>query len=339
MASFRKLKSGNWQVQVRRVDLPNITRTFSTKKLAVQFAREVETDTELARKLGKTPATIPYFKDWADTYLRHYQGRDPDTVGKLRWWSEFFGNRRVTEIDEFLVDEGLVQLSQKVTNSTVNRYKSTLSAVFIAFIRHPEYKKAGFTNPTRKESVSRFKENPAKNRFLSPGEQAALLNACKKAQWDKLYLLVLMALTTGARKGELLSIKWDEIDFAARVVLRKRTKNNKQRYLPLTNPVLQELMKFRKCDDSLVFHNTVSHHRPYDIKKAFAKAVEQSGLQNLRFHDLRHTSASNLVRSGRTLFEVGTLLGHSSITMTQRYSHLATKDTQDMVESVMGSLK
>ena len=76
-----------------------------------------------------------------------------------------------------------------------------------------------------------------------------------------------------------------------------------------------------------------------DIKKAWLKALKESGIDHCRFHDLRHTAASNLVRAGRTLFEVATLLGHSSIQMTQRYSHLAIQDTLEMVDKEMGGLK
>lgn len=98
-------------------------------------------------------------------------------------------------------------------------------------------------------------------------------------------------------------------------------------------------MKFREHTDHLVFQSTVSKTTPFDIKKSWQKALKQSDIGHCRFHDLRHTSASNLVRAGRTLFEVGTLLGHSSTTMTARYSHLAIHDTQNMVDTVMGALQ
>ncbi|MBC8386252.1 MAG: site-specific integrase, partial [Gammaproteobacteria bacterium] len=195
--------------------------------------------------------------------------------------------------------------------------------------------------PVRGETVSKFSENPAKDRFLDQAEQEALIKACKSSHWEKLYLLVLMALTTGARKGELLNLKWDAIDFQNRTaaLIRGETKNKKPRLLPLTKPVIQELMKYREITNFLIFQSTVSKSTPFDVKKAWYKALQTSGIGHCRFHDLRHTAASNLVRAGRTLFEVGTLLGHSSIQMTQRYSHLAIHDTRDMVDKEMGGLK
>ena len=340
MASIRKLKSGNYQVQIRLSGLPNITKSFSKKKDAFNFAKTVEGDTELQRKLGKATSHIPSFEDWCDVYMSQYSGRDPSTTGRLDWWCDQFGGLHITKIDEFMVDDGLVKLHGKgLTGSTINRYKSTLSAVFIYFIQSPEFKRAGFTNPVRKESVSRFQENPAKDRFLSEVEQQDLLLSCRGSHWEKLYLLVLLALTTGARKGELLNLKWSNIDFRNRTAYLGETKNGRPRLLPLTHPVIEEMIRSRETNDHLIFHSTVSKTTPFDIRKSWVKARTQSGIQKCRFHDLRHTAASNLVKAGRSLFEVGTLLGHSSTSMTARYSHLAIHDTQYMVDKVLGGLR
>lgn len=346
MASIRKLASGRYQVQIRRAGMPSVTRSFTKKKDADAFVREVEGNTELARKLGKATAHIPLFGNWVTIFLAAYRGRDKDITGKLGWWSDRFGNLPVNQIDEFLVDDSLIELSKYGRNgkkpcsgSTINRYKSALSSCLVAFIRHPDYKRAGFANPVRKESVSRFKENPPKDRFLSETEQSQLLAASGEAGWNKLYLLVLMALTTGARRGELTNLKWSDIDFARRTAQLSNTKNGKPRVLPLTKPVVEELIRFRENSDHLIFSSTVSSSKPFDFKKHWLNALNVAGIGSLRFHDLRHTAASNLVRAGRTLFEVSTLLGHSSTTMTARYSHLAIHDTRSMVDSVMGELQ
>jgi integrase len=339
MASIRKLKSGSYQVQIRLLGLRPIVRSFSTKKKSQEFARQVEGDSELARKLGAPVIQSLSFNDLVDKYMAQYVGKDPSTPGRLNYWITRFDDKQVTQVDEFDVDDGLIDLSKTRTGSTLNRYKSTLSAVFIFFIQHPDYKKLGYTNPVRKESVTRFSENQSKQRFLSHDEQDSLLSASKKANWDKFYLVVLLAITTGARKGEILSLKWSDIDFQNRTALLAETKNGKPRLIPLTQPVIEELMKYREKSDFLIFHSTVSSTSPFDIKKSWASALQVSGIGHCRFHDLRHTAASNLVKSGRSLFEVGTLLGHSSTSMTARYAHLAIEDTRDMVDSVMGHLR
>ena len=178
----------------------------------------------------------------------------------------------------------------------------------------PPTKRLKFPNPVRSEFVSSFSENPPKNRFLSPQEQQNLLTATRSSHWNKLYLLVLLALTTGARRGELLKLTWLDLDLTNKVARLHTTKNNEPRLLPLLEPVIEELMRFRE------------------------KALRNAGLSNLRFHDLRHTAASNMVSASRTLFETGTLLGHKQSSTTMRYAHLAHHHTSKMAEDVWNSL-
>ncbi|OOZ41713.1 tyrosine-type recombinase/integrase, partial [Solemya elarraichensis gill symbiont] len=241
MASIRKKPNGKYEVQVRSSGLRPVSRTFSKMKDAKAFIREIEGDSELARKLGAPVRQTLTFQQLKDLYMVQYTGRDPSTDGRLVFWCDQFGNKQVTDIDALDVDDGLLRLARKnYTGSTINRYKSTLSAVFIFFIQHPDHKRMvqhlKFTNPVRQETVSRFRENPSKDRFLSENEQKSLLEACEASHWDRLYLLVLMALTTGARKGELLNLKWSDIDFHARTAMLGTTKNGKPRLLPLTRP-------------------------------------------------------------------------------------------------------
>lgn len=364
MASIRKLPSGNYQVQIRLVGMPPLCRSFAKKRDADAFVREVEGNTELHRKLGRASAHIPVFSDWVTTFLKTYQGRDPDMAGKLAWWAEQFPRIAVTKVDEFMVDDALARLEKHgrhgdkpmpcdangkpikriggrrgVSGSTLNRYKSALSSCLRAFIRHADYKRAGFSNPVRKESVKTFSENQPKDRYLSEQEQAVLLEAARNSAWDRMHLLALVALTTGARRGELLRLRWSDIDFVQRTARLERTKNGKPRLLPLTKPVIEQLMRFREKGDGLIFPSTISKSQPFAFRHHWYELLKEAGLSGLRFHDLRHSAASNLMRAGRTLFEVGVLLGHSSAQMTQRYSHLGIRDTRDMVDSVMGDLK
>ena len=154
MASIRRLPSGSYQVQIRRAGMPAVTPSFSRKRDVEAFARTVEVDSELARKLGRSAGSIPTFRALCDIYMEQYQGREQGTPGMLNWWCGQFGDRPVTAIDEYMVDEGLIEHSKRkgrggrpLTGSTINRYKSKLSAVFICFIRHPDFKRLGFTNP------------------------------------------------------------------------------------------------------------------------------------------------------------------------------------------------
>jgi len=339
MAHIKKLPSGNFQVQIRLKGLKPIYKSFSTKKMATDFARQVEGNSELQRKLGVPVVSLLSFSEAVRLYLSQMTLRDQSAPSRILYWKKRFHDLPINQIDEFMVDEALHELAQTRSGSTVNRYKSHLSAIFTFLIRHPDYKRLGIQNPVLAASVSRFKENPSKDRFLSTDEQNALLRAAQRSRWSRMYLLLMMALTTGARKGELLGLKWSDIDFKSRVASVRHTKTDKPRLLPLTGNVVQELMRFRESDEALVFKNTVCSDKAYDVKQAWSYTLKRSGIKHCRFHDLRHTAASNLVRAGHTLFEVGTLLGHASPQMTQRYAHLAIDDTLSMVDSVMGGLK
>lgn len=356
MPTIRKLPSGNYQAIVRLKNLKPLYASFPTKTKAKQWAQAVESDTALARKLacgedlslqqavqietskGTIRCIVPLFADWATEFLETTTMADKSAAGRIKYWQERFQQKLVTDITPEDVDEALLEIAAKRTGSTVNRYKSNLSSIFIAFNRHPTYKRLQFPNPVRSEFVSSFSENPPKNRFLSPTEQKALLEACRASHWDRLYLLVLLALTTGARRGELLKLTWEDLDFTNKVARLDTTKNSEPRLLPLLSPVIEELMRFRETSDHLIFPSTVDPYTPFDFKKAWQRALRDADLSDLRFHDLRHTAASNMVSNNRTLFETGTLLGHKQSSTTMRYAHLAHHHTSKMAEDVWQSL-
>jgi integrase len=304
--------------------------TFPTKTKAKQWAKIVEEDTSIARRLtreeltiqqlvtvestdGKLTFAVPTFSELVALYMEQYSGRDSGTQGKFDFWIGRFGDKLVIDVTAFGVDDGLIELSKRpgrgnktLTGSSVNRYKSTLSAVFIWFNRNPDYKRLRYSNPVRQEHVSTFPENPAKDRFLTSAEQEKLLEAAKGGRWDRMYVLVLMALTTGCRKGELLGLTWADIDLQQRTAYLGKTKTGRSRYVPFTLPLAAELMKYRADPVFNVFHSTVSKTTPRFIKQDWAWTLKRAGIGHVRFHDLWHTAASNLVRAGRTLFEVGT---------------------------------
>jgi len=143
-----------------------------------------------------------------------------------------------------------------------------------------------------------------------------------------------LAITTGARRGELLGLKWTDIDFQRRTATLHKTKNGDKRVLPLPTPAITELMKFRQTN-GLVFPGLRKPHRPFDPHNVFKKALEEAGIHNFRFHDLRHSAASYLVMNGATLYETGEVLGHKSIETTKRYAHLSIEHKAQLTERVM----
>jgi integrase len=126
------------------------------------------------------------------------------------------------------------------------------------------------------------------------------------------------------RKGEILSLKWDNTDLNHGFILLDRTKNGERREIPINDTVrgiLQGLT--RRLDIPYVFYNDTSGKLYQDIKRSFNTAVRRAGIRDFHFHDLRHTFASHLVMAGVDLTTVSRLLGHKTLTMTLRYAHLA----------------
>ena len=187
-------------------------------------------------------------------------------------------------------------------------------------------------NPVRK--VRFFPENKRHLRYFTKEEIKALYNACA----EHLKPIIIVALNTGMRKGEILNLKWEDIDFRQKIIYLLETKNNEKREIPMNQVVFDTLLKVRKPPNSpYVFYN--KDGKPFDdVKTAFWRALKRAGIKNFRFHDLRHTFASHLVMAGVDLNTVKELLGHKDIKMTQRYAHLSPDHKKIAVETLCNKM-
>jgi integrase len=254
---------------------------------------------------------------------------------RLRQIKAFFGEHepltkviapsRVSEFKAHL----LKTMRPNSANRMLNTYRAVLNAAF----------KAG--GLSRAPLIEGFKVNDARERYLKPEEETALIEACKP--FSHLRALVVFCLDTGARRGEAVSLTWDNVSLPeeGRASVRfTDTKDTKARTVPLparTASMLRELRPEKPKRGQRVFVWTpgkieaVAFDNP---KKAWKTATTAANLEEVRFHDLRHTYASKLVKKRVPLYEVSKLLGHSDIRMTQRYAHLA----QDNLETAVAVL-
>ncbi len=143
-----------------------------------------------------------------------------------------------------------------------------------------------------------------------------------------------MALTSGARQGELLGLRWSDIDFDRNRAALTDTKNGSTRNIHLVDDVLEELRKFREIGNGLVFPSERKADRPFEFRKHWDTAVREAGVVDFRFHDCRHSAASYLLQHGCTLAEIGAVLGHKSVQSTNRYSHLADDKANELVRRI-----
>lgn len=173
--------------------------------------------------------------------------------------------------------------------------------------------------------VKPFEENNARERYLTKREAKKLLIAVHQSENRHLKYIIQMLILTGARRGEVLKARWRDFDEVQMNWTIPTTKNGKKRILPLT-PKLYELYKTIPKESNTYLFISPKTKKPYtSIFSSWNRARTKAGLADLRLHDLRHSYASALVNAGRSLYEVQTLLGHSTASMTQRYSHLSNE--------------
>ena len=296
--------------------------------------------------------------DLIDLYMAHYTGRDTTRVQRLTWWKTRLAGAQLDQVNDDHIHEALDALASNAARywagtdaenkpiykakkkpmapATVNRYAAAIAAVFTWSVRRRIAPK-GWDHPCRR--VERRTENNEHTRFLTDDECRRLLDACKASAWPRLYLLVLLALTTGARKSELLGLKWQHVDLVQGVMHVAQTKNGDPKTLPLVPAAAEQLKVFEGGPSALVFASKLRPGQAYAFEERWKEALRVARIRAFRFHDLRHSCASFLAQSGATLLEIADLLGHRQISMTKRYSHLASSHRAALVNRVMGDIR
>jgi len=292
-----------------------------------------------------------------DAYMAAYQGRDETRAQRMTWWQSKIGNLTLNEVDEDHIFFALEELSNKNARyyagkdadgksifksknkpyapATINRYAATMGALFSWCIKRRITPK-GWEHPCK--AIERKPENNEVVRFLNDEERVALLTASKQSKWPKLYLLILIGITTGARKGEINKLRWADIDLERGLAYAGITKNGDRKTLPLTPMVIQELKKYVGHPNQLVFASRIRPDIAYNHEPAWKMALSRAKIKNFRFHDLRHTCASFLAQNNATLLEIADVLGHRNMAMTKRYSHLATNHKSALINRILGGI-
>ena len=338
IARVPRSKGVSWKAIIKQRGRVLRTKTFRTKTAARDWSRRIEAELERADALDN-PGHRIRFSELVALYLGQWSGRDHHRRTQVDWWNARLGSRLIADIraDEIRLNlseyaQGQDRPGQKPrAPASVNRMRAALSAMF----RFAIHQGIAVSNPVRR--IPSLTEHNLRDRYLSKEEREALLKACRQSQWDRLHLLVLLAMMTGARKGELKSLRWEWIDFTLRQVRLPKTKNGQPRVLTLPHAAVRELMTFRHRE-GLVFQSSFRKAVPTDEKKHWVRALKKAEIENFRFHDLRHTAASYLAMGGATLLEIAEVLGHRSIQTTKRYAHLSVSHKQALTDRLLGDL-
>ncbi len=294
--------------------------------------------------------------DVLDLYMAHYAGADTTRVQRLTWWRGKIGQIALQDLTDDHVHAALEDLATRparyyagrdsegrrvyefkkhtIAPATVNRYAASLAATITWVIKRRVAPK-GYVHPCR--SVERRPEHNEKTRFLSDDECRRLLEACRASSWPRLLALVLAALTTGARKGELLGLRWGDVNLDQAQALVLRTKNSDPRVLVLVPSLVEELRKFAGPAEQWVFCSPRNPERVFAFEPRFHDALRAARIKGVTFHTLRHSCASLLAKNGATLLEIADVLGHRQLQVTKRYSHLATSHKAALVNRVFAA--
>jgi len=271
------------------------------------------------------------FEDFAKEYLDYAKinkrswGRDDSSLKRL---VPHFGDLLLSKISPHHIEEyKKSRLDDRINPSTINRELACLKHMFTIAERFGKFEGK---NPVKE--VNFLQERKRIMKILNKDEIGRLVDAAI----GPIKPIIIMALNTAMRKGEILDLRWNDIDFIEHYIYLKKTKSNVMRKVPM-NSIVSGMLKKIKREDDYVFTNPATGLRYSDIFHPFKAACEKAKIRDLRFHDLRHTAASLMVMGGVDLVTVKEILGHSTIEMTMRYAH-PTPENKRKAVSVLVSV-
>ena len=259
------------------------------------------------------------FHDFAKEYVAWAKvNRKPSShvrrLSLLRQLDKEFGTKTLQEITTWQIEKWKAKRKEKIKPASVNRELAVLKHVYTKAIEWGKVKES----PARK--VKLFKGEVNRVRYLLPEEIRKLLSNCS----DILKPSVTVALHAGARLGEVLGLVWGQVSIEQGFITLLDTKNGDRRDIPM-NETVKALLKGMERKEPYVFGGE-KNVSPLQVWRPFQEALEKSEITDFRFHDCRHTFASNLImQEGVELNDVRELLGHKSMSMTMRYAHLSPK--------------
>jgi integrase len=346
MASIKERINKNgkksFYVRIRRKGLLEC-QTFPT----ITKAREYIQSTESAMREGRYAYHIEAKKhtlgETIDRYIQDVLPNKPKSYRKQRaqliWWKCKIGHLllfditppRIAEQRDALLRQVLSK-GQKRSSSTTNRYLAAISHVFSIAI-----KDWGWATDNPVQKISKPKEVAGRSRVLSKHERDRLLAACLQSSNKCLYPVVVLALTTGMRQAEILSLKWEDVNFEHKRVVLSDSKNGEKRGVVLAATSLDILKKLHGGKNHIspyVFPSSRSEYEPASIRHAWEDAVQVARIDDFRFHDLRHCFATEMAAQGVSPVQLRFLMGHKSFSMTARYTHVEEERMREDVEKM-----
>ena len=354
MASFQKReKNGkpSYTAKIRIKGHKPVFNTFDRLTDARDWAAKTETEIKEGLYKNIIEAQRHTFTELVERFKRDVVPRKPK-VGKeyarqLEWWRIHLGDLTLNNLSSARISELRDQLANgtvkwgtnlkekktdKRSHATVNRYLAALSSAFGTAVKEWQWLDE---NPMR--LVSKLKEPRGRTRYLTDEERERLLAASKDSINPHLYMAVVLALSTGARQQEIWGLRWSEVNLDRGLITFTETKNDEFRSVPLEGhgrELLLEHSKRRRKDSDLVFPSKKNPEVRHDFRNPWDKALVVAEVENFRWHDLRHSSASYLAMNGVPMLTIAEILGHKTLSMVQRYTHLSTEHLSEAISGI-----
>jgi len=327
MATIRRRKdSKSFEVQIRRGGWPKIVRTFSTAADARAWASVIESEIERGVFIDRTEAEKNTLGDLFQRYLTEIssqkKGHDVERYRLISLQRDPIAKFKVAGLSGKLMAEWRDRRLKKVSGSTTNRDLNLISHVI-----NVARKEWGMHIENPIAMIRRPPENRARKRRFAAGEEEKLLAELEETTRSErgtfeeggsrnpwIRPLVILAIESAMRRGELLSLRWSDVFLSDRFVRLRDTKNGESRDVPLSNRAHGVLAGLPRHISGRVFHTTADA-----VKKAFTRAVVRAELGDFHFHDLRHEATSRIAEKVENVLELAAITGHRTLKCLQIY--------------------
>ncbi|MGY6278283.1 tyrosine-type recombinase/integrase [Methylomonas sp. MgM2] len=344
-----------YTAEIRLKGYPPQSATFKRLTDAKKWIQDTESAIRDGRHFKTTEAKKHTVAEMIDRYLQSAglnKVQDEHTGLHLRRWEYEIGYMLLSDVTPdtlTIVKEKLlketVRTGQKRSPTTVLRYMASLSKVFNTAV-----KSWGWLEDSPMRNIEKPRAAKGRVRFLNDEERVRLTVACKESANPLLYPAFILALSTGMRQAETMNLYWGKapanpptnkawgvVHLEQSCIILHQTKNKEKRRIPLVGLALQVLKvmgKVRRIDSPLVFPSHKDPLKPIDLKQPWLKALAVAEIENFHWHDIRHTTASYLAMNGASLAEIAEILGHKTLQMVQRYSHLSDSHVSNVLASM-----
>lgn len=333
----------SYRVKVRLKGYPTQSATFERLTDAKRWASATETAIREGRHFKTTEAKKHTLNDLISRYIKDVLPTKPKQAVKqkqqLEWWGSKLGAYTLADITPPMIAEARDELANGATArgdkrspATVVRYMAALSHAYTVAINEWEWLEQSPMAKVKKPTESR-----GRTRFLDDSERQRLLTACQQSTNKQLYICVILALSTGMRQQELMGLSWADVDLKKGFVILHQTKNGERRRVTVAGlalDLLRDYSKVRRLDSQLLFPSKANPVKPIDLRKPFETALKTAEINDFHWHDLRHCTASYLAMNGASLNEIAEVLGHKTLSMVKRYSHLSDSHVSNVVASM-----